>query len=161
MLNFCPGHLLADTVVTCDTEIRHLFFEDRSDRGTMGVVAHGTGFVFYRRMYNRGFLQRLGKISMAGKTSLPHRPLEKRLFRGFVGIMTFGTGTNGNGTVHELLLDQSAVMTSHTEFRLVLADVQQKPSSRAVRLVAGNTVTFLDRCMDNFFLAEGAMALIT
>jgi len=102
-----------------DAEVRHLFLEQFCDRRTMGIVAGGAGTILDRCMNNPGFFQGFAEISMTFQAQVPDGAFEEVLFRCLMGGVAFGAGPNGNGTVHELLLERGAVMTSQTESCLV------------------------------------------
>jgi hypothetical protein len=97
---------------------------------------------------------------VAFQAQIPDGTVEEVLFLRLMGGMAFDTGTDGNGAVHELLLEGGTVMTPETEICPVLAGVQQKPSRGPVRLVAAKTVTIPYRRVHDLLLPEGVVALI-
>lgn len=120
--------LLANLDMALNAEIRHLLLEQLGNRRTVGIVAGGAGAGLDRCMDNPRSLQGPVEIRVAFQALILDSIFEEILFRCFMGGMAFGTGTNGNGTVHELLLERGAIMTPQTEACPVLARVQQKPS---------------------------------
>ena len=154
-----PGQLLADITMALNAEIRQFLLEHLRYRRSVRVVAGGAGAFFDWRMGNRRFFQSLGKIGVTFQTQIPNRDIKEGLFCRFMGVVTFCTGANGNGTVHELLLERGAVMTAEAQFSPIVTHIEQIPAGAAVGLVAAETVTFLDRWVHHLFLAKIVVTL--
>jgi len=95
---------------------------------------------------------------MAFQTQVPDRTFKEPLFRSLMGVMAFVADTCCDGAMHEFLLERGAVVAPQTEFSPVLSGIQQEPSGASVRLVAGKTVTVLNRRMHHLLLPERCVA---
>ena len=89
----------------------------------MWIVTGSTRAVLNRWMDNRRLFHSLGKIFVTFQAQIPDCAINKSFIRRFMGVMTFGTGSDGNRTMHELLLERRVIMTAQTEVCLVLADI--------------------------------------
>ncbi len=159
--DFCLEHLIGNFLMAINAQIRHRFGKQIGIGCPMGVVAGIALIESHRGVDDRGTGHGFGKIGMALQTFVPGRYFRQVRIVGFMWVMALGAGPHDCRRMHVFLPKFSIVVATETELPLVFSHAQQEPFCCAVRIVACQAVSLLDRRMDILFLSHGIVALIT